>query len=163
MNPFTGLQNGMLPGNGRSCLQDKRKQVQKCDGDLNSLCRESTSTGHPRLFFSAEELQKRLAGEKSPVAKGILDKALKDTAFMKIDIEAIKEGEDRTGDNLVGGPYSRTSVGFGAYGMWMNPMVQLENVITEGSFRYAFIHDVNSREKSQRGTSETLFFFQMEQ
>ena len=40
-------------------------------------------TGHPRLFFSAAELQKRLANEKSNVAKAILDKALKDTAFMK--------------------------------------------------------------------------------
>jgi hypothetical protein len=98
-------------------------------------------SGHPRLFFSAAELQKHLAGEKSQGAESILDKALKDTAFMKIDIRAIKEGEDRTGDNLVGGPYSRTSVGFDAYGMWINPMVKLGNVITEGSFRYAFIHD----------------------
>jgi hypothetical protein len=115
-------------------------------------------TGHPRLFFSAEELQKRLANEKSSVAKGILDKALKDTAFMKADIEAIKEGEDKTGDNLVGGPYSKTSVGFGAYGMWMNPMVQLESVITEGSFRYAFIHDITAGKKAKEALLKLCSF-----
>lgn len=115
-------------------------------------------TGHPRLFFSAEELQKRLANEKSHVAKGILDKALKDTAFMKVDIGAIKEGEDKTGDNLVGGPYSKTSVGFGAYGMWMNPMVQLGNVITEGSFRYAFIHDMAAGEKAKEALLKLCSF-----
>ena len=107
-------------------------------------------TGHPRLFFSAAELQKRLANEKSPVAKGILDKALKDTDFMKVDIEAIKEDEDKTGDNLVGGPYSKTAVGFNAIGMWLNPMESLGSVITEGSFRYAFIHDAAAGKKQKK-------------
>src|SRR5665647_939752 len=98
-------------------------------------------TGHPRLFFSKEELQKRLANEKSPIAKGILDNALKDTGFMKVDIDAIKESEDMTGDNLVGGPYSKTAVGFNAIGMWLNPMERLGSVIRDGSFRYAFTGD----------------------
>ncbi len=114
--------------------------------------------GHPRLFFSALELQKRISDEKSPVAKCILDKALKDTAFMKVDIEAINEGEDKTGDNLVGGPYSKTSVGFDAYGMWVNPMVQLENIITGGSFRYAFIHDMRAGKKAREALLKLCSF-----
>lgn len=113
---------------------------------------------HPRLFFSALELQKRVSEEKSPIAKRILDKALKDTSFMKVDIEAINEGEDKTGDNLVGGPYSKTSVGFDAYGMWVNPMVQLENVITEGSFRYAFIHDIRAGKKAREALLKLCSF-----
>lgn len=116
------------------------------------------NTGHPRLYFSSEELHKRLSGEKSPVAKNILDKALNDTASMKVDVKAIAEGEDMTGDNLVGGPYSKTSVGFGAYGMWVNPMMQLENVITEGSFRYAFIHDINSGKKAKEALLKLCSF-----
>jgi hypothetical protein len=114
--------------------------------------------GHPRLFFSAAELQKRLANEKSTVAKNILDKALKDTAFMKVDIKAIKEGEDKTGDNLVGGPYSKTTVGFDAYGMWMNPMVKLGSVITEGSYRYAFIHDIAAGKKAKEALLKLCSF-----
>jgi hypothetical protein len=115
-------------------------------------------TSHPRLFFSAAELQKRLANEKSPVAKNILDKALKDTDFMKVDIEAIKEGEDKTGDNLVGGPYSKTAVGFNAIGMWLNPMDRLGSVIKEGSFRYAFIHDAAAGEKAKKALLKLCSF-----
>lgn len=114
--------------------------------------------GHPRLFFSAPELKKRLSGEKSPVAKGILEKALNDTAFFKTDVESIKEGEDKTGDNLVGGPYSKTSVGFDAYGLWVNPMVQLENVIMNGSFRYAFIHDIRAGNKAREALLKLCSF-----
>src|SRR5260221_4797199 len=115
-------------------------------------------TGHPRLFFSAAELQKRLATEKSPVAKGILDEAIKDTDFMKVDIEAIREGEDRTGDNLVGGPYSRTAVGYNARGLWLNPMSRLGNVIREGSFRYAFVHDRAAGEKAKKALLKLCSF-----
>jgi hypothetical protein len=115
-------------------------------------------SGHPRLFFSAAELQKRFANEKSPVAKGILDNALKDTDFMKVDIEAIKEGEDKTGDNLVGGPYSKTSVGFNAMGLWLNPMESLGNVIQEGSFRYAFTGDAAAGEQAKKALLKLCSF-----
>jgi hypothetical protein len=115
-------------------------------------------SGHPRLYFSAAELQKHLAEEESQEAKNILDKALTDTAFMNVDIKAIKEGEDKTSDNLVGGPYSRTSVGFDAYGMWMNPMVRLGSVITEGSFRYAFIHDTAAGKQAKEALLKLCSF-----
>jgi len=115
-------------------------------------------TDHPRLFFSKEELQKRLTNEKSPVAKGILDNALKDTGFMKVDIEAINEGEDMTVNNLIGGPYSKTAVGFNAIGMWLNPMDALGNVIKEGSFRYAFTHDAAAGEKAKKALLKLCSF-----
>jgi len=115
-------------------------------------------TGHPRLFFSKEELQKRLANEKSPIAKGILDNALKDTGFMKVDIDAIKESEDMTGDNLVGGPYSKTAVGFNAIGMWLNPMERLGSVIRDGSFRYAFTGDAAAGEKAKKALLKLCSF-----
>ena len=38
--------------------------------------------GHPRLYFSAEELKNRLANEKSPIAKKILDNALSHKDFI---------------------------------------------------------------------------------
>ncbi|MEO6000691.1 MAG: DUF4962 domain-containing protein [Chitinophagaceae bacterium] len=98
-------------------------------------------TEHPRLYFSAAELQKKLANEKSPIATGILSKATSDTAFMKVNIDSIREGEDKTAENLIGGPYSKTSVGFNSMGLWLNPMNTLGRVIREGSFRYAFTHD----------------------
>jgi hypothetical protein len=114
--------------------------------------------GHPRLFFSAAELQERLGNEKSPVAKKILDNALNDTGFMKVDIDAINEGEDMTVNNLIGGPYSKTAEGFNAVGMWLNPMAALGKVIREGSFRYAFIHDAAAGEKAKKALLKLCSF-----
>jgi len=96
---------------------------------------------HPRLFFSAKELQHRLANESSPVAKKILDKALTDTSFMKVDVDAIEEEVDRTEEDLVGPLYGKNTAGYNVFGAWRNPRVQLSNVIREGSFRYAFTGD----------------------
>jgi hypothetical protein len=109
-------------------------------------------TEHPRLFLSEEELKERLEKEKSPVAKGILANALKDTAFMDVDIDAIEEGEDRTAENLVGGPFSKTSVGFNAFGVWRKPMVELGKVVEQGSFRYVF----GDREAGKRAKKALL-------
>lgn len=142
-------------------------------------------TEHPRLFFSEEELQDRLANEDSPVAKVILNNALEDPDFMKVhvdahkdspvtknilesahkdpdfmgvDIEAIEEGVDRTAENLVGGPYSKTSIGFNAYGEWNNPNRRLGKVIEEGSFRYAFTGDKEAGEKAKKALLKLCSF-----
>jgi hypothetical protein len=115
-------------------------------------------TEHPRLFFSEEELKERLANEKSPVAKDILTNALKDTDFMDVDIDAIEEGEDRTAENLVGGPYSKTSVGFNAYGTWNNPNRKLGRVIEKGSFKYAFTGERAAGEKAKKALLKLCSF-----
>lgn len=113
---------------------------------------------HPRLLFSANELQQRMSNEKSPVVQKILDNALKDTEFMDIDIDAIEEEEDRTVDNLVGGPYSKNAVGFNAYGSWSSPMRRLGNIIREGSFRYAFTGDKKAGEKAKKALLKLCTF-----
>ena len=113
---------------------------------------------HPRLFFSKAELEQRLATEKSPVAKKILDNALQDTGFMKVDIDSIQENQDMTGDNLIGGPYSKTAVGFNAIGMWLSPLSTLGKVIEEGSFRYSFTHDRASGEKAKKALLKLCSF-----
>lgn len=115
-------------------------------------------TDHPRLFFSESEIKDRIANEKSPVAQQILVNALKDDAFMKIDIDAINESEDMTANNLIGGPYSKTAVGFNAIKMWLKPMDALGNVITEGSFRYAFTEDAAAGEKAKKALLKLCSF-----
>lgn len=113
---------------------------------------------HPRLFFSADELQKRLTNENSPVAKKILANALQDTSFMAFDIDALEEGEDRTADNLVGGAYSKNAVGFNAYGAWSSPIRRLGNVVREGSFHYAFTGDRQAGEKAKKALLKLCAF-----
>ncbi|AHM63024.1 heparinase II/III family protein [Flammeovirgaceae bacterium 311] len=113
---------------------------------------------HPRLFFSAGELQERLANEKSAVARKILDNALQNTDFMEVDIDAIEEGEDRTAENLVGGPYSKNAVGFNAYGAWSSPIRRLGNVVREGSFNYAFTGDREAGEKAKKALLKLCAF-----
>jgi hypothetical protein len=114
--------------------------------------------GHPRLYFSAEELKKRLANEKSPVAKGILDHALNDKKFMKVDVDAIAEGKDYTAEALVGGPHARTSVGENSYAVWNNPNAALGNVIEEGSFQYAFTGDRAAGEQAKKALLKLCSF-----
>jgi hypothetical protein len=53
--------------------------------------------------------------------KKILDNALAHKDFMKVNVDAINEGIDMTAENLVGGPHSKTSVGFNSYALWNNP------------------------------------------
>lgn len=115
-------------------------------------------TAHPRLFFSESELKNRISNETSPVAQRILDNALKDTGFMKVNIDAINEGEDMTVNNLVGGPYSKTAVGFNAMNQWLTPMNRLAKVIEAGSFRYAFTHDLESGAKARKALLKLCSF-----
>lgn len=117
-------------------------------------------TEHPRLFFSESDLKKRISNEKSSVAQRILDNALKDTGFMKVDIDAINEGEDLTLNNLVGGPYSRSNemVPGSIIEMWLSPMSRLGRVIESGSFHYAFTHDVISGIKAKKALLKLCSF-----
>ena len=115
-------------------------------------------TGHPRLFFSDAELQNKLANEKSPVAKRILSKALGNTDFMHVNIDSINEGADYTAESLIGGPYGKYSTGFNSGGEWLNPMKALENVIQEGSFRYAFIKDPIAGKKAKKALLKLCSF-----
>ena len=110
---------------------------------------------HPRLFFSAEELKYRLANEKSPVAKNILDKALRDTGFMKVDIDAIVEPEDETGEALTGPPFSPIVV---SPPRWRTSANVLGGVIEDGSFRYAFTGDAAAGQKAKQALLKLCAF-----
>lgn len=104
-------------------------------------------TEHPRLFFSRDELDERMASlENNPVAQQILENALSNTNFMDVDIDAINEGEDRTAEALTGGPFSGWRDNFND---WMLPMVRLGEVITQGSFRYTFTGDEAAADKAK--------------
>ena len=113
---------------------------------------------HPRLYFSAEELKNRLATEKSPVAKRILDNALSSKSFMKVNVDEIQEGEDFTAENLVGGPHSKTSVGYNSYALWNGPNTALGHVIEEGSFQYSFTGDKAAGEQAKKALLKLCSF-----
>ena len=115
-------------------------------------------TTYPRLFFSANDIQHRLANEKSPVAKLIYDRAKENVDFKKVNVDAIKEGKDLTAENLVGGPYAKYTVGFGSYGEWINPSDALGDVISLGSLHYAFTGDKESGEQAKKALLKLCSF-----
>ncbi len=125
---------------------------------FNFLVPGKKVVGHPRLFFSSDELQDRIKNEKSPVAKRILNLAIEHKDFMNVDIDAIKEGEDKTLNNLVGGPYSKYSVGFNAFSLWLNPISKLGGVIEEGSLNYSFTGDRAAGELAKKALLKLCSF-----
>ena len=130
------------------------------NGAFNFLVPVNRIDAHPRLFFSAEELKKRLENETSPVAKKILDNALKNKAFMKVDIDAVEENTDRTAENLVGRTYGKNPAGYNAIGAWTNPRYQLRDVIREGSFCYAFTGDIDAAHQAKKALLKFCSFSQ---
>lgn len=108
---------------------------------MEILVINNATPGHPRLFINKDELAARKKNSPSPAAEKILQKALLDTSYLSIAIDSIDEGEDRTKENLVGGPYAQNTVGFDAYAKWHKPMSVLEKVIETTSFRYSLVGD----------------------
>jgi hypothetical protein len=131
-------------------LTGRTKAGAEVRGGFHFLMPGNHLSGHPRLFFSAAELKDRLANEKSPVAKKILSRALENNGFLRVNIDSVKEGPDYTAESLVGGPYGKYSAGFNSGGEWLNPMKTLQDVIQEGSFRYAFTKDAVAGEKAKK-------------
>ena len=147
-----------VPGQWEILLTGQTQAGTEIRGGFKFLRPGEKITAHPRLFFSESELKNRISNEKSPVAQRILDNALTDTGFMKVDIDALNEGEDMTADNLVGGPYSKTAVGFNAMNVWLGPMSRLGKVIEDGSFHYAFTHDAASGAKAKQALLKLCSF-----
>jgi hypothetical protein len=139
-------------------LQGQTKQGTEVRWGFRFLVPGKSVNEHPRLFFSASQLQARMANEGSPVAKKILENALADTDFMEVDIDAIEEGEDRTAENLVGGHYSKNAVGFNAYGAWSSPIRRLGNVVRDGSFHYAFTGDPKAAAQAKKALLKLCAF-----
>ncbi len=112
-------------------------------------------SSHPRLFFSSGELKERLANEKSAIAKSILEKALQNNNFMKVNVDAITEQADKTGEALSAGPYSP---GASEATGWRSTMDALCRVIEGGSFRYAFTADKASGEQAKKALLKLCSF-----
>jgi hypothetical protein len=144
------LTPGDAPGQWTIKLTGDTKSGTAIRSEFRFLMPGKPLTGHPRLFFSAAELQNRLQNERSPVAKRILSHALENTGFLRVNIDSIKEGEDYTAESLVGGPYGKYSAGFNSGGEWLNPMKTLQDVIQEGSFRYSFTKDTLAGQKAKK-------------
>lgn len=112
---------------------------------INLIVGKHPKAAHPRLFIPPG--WKKTA---SPAAAAILQKAMADTTYLKYDLANLKEGVDRTGENLVGGPYAQNTVGFDAYAKWHQPMSTLEKVIENAAFRYAIAGDQKAGDLGKR-------------
>lgn len=110
---------------------------------------------HPRLFFTADELKNRLANEKSPAAKRILDKALENKSFMNVNISAINEPEDNTTETLTGPPFAPSVI---SPSNWRTNADRLGRVIHDGSLRYAFAGDLAAGQKAKEALLKLCSF-----
>jgi hypothetical protein len=104
-----------------------------------------TPKEHPRLFFTSEELKKRLA-DQSPEEKKILDSALsRPDYFKKVDVASIEEYKEKFFSGFsAGGPY-----GIDEGQNWRNPMQRLSMIIEAGAWRYAFTGDQLAGQKGR--------------
>lgn len=127
-------------------------------GGFKFLMPGNRLNAHPRLFFSTQEIQNRIANEKSSVARRILSRALENNGFIHVNIDSIKEGPDYTAESLVGGPYGKYSAGLNSGGEWLNPMKALQDVIQEGSFRYAFTKNIDAGQKAKKALLKLCSF-----
>lgn len=144
------LQGGEARGQWQLNLIGETNQGEQVRWNFLFLMPGDQIEGHPRLFFSAAELEQRLQNEKSPVARKILDNALSDKSFMTVDVDGINEGIDRSAENLTGGPYAKYYSGFRTYDEWFQPMLQLGKIIEEGSMYYAFTGDRTAGQQAKK-------------
>lgn len=152
------LKDGDAKGEWKIKLVGQTYRGTEVRDELKFLMPGNHVMGHPRLFFSDAELESHIKNEKSAIAKGILSHALENTDFMHINIDSVNEEKDNTAENLVGGPYGKYTDGFGAASAWLNPMQTLENIIQEGSFRYAFTKDTLVGEKAKKALLKLCSF-----
>ncbi len=122
---------------------------------LRFLMEGNRVNSYPRLFFSKDELQKRIASEQSPVAKRILGRAMQNNNFKSVNIDAIQEGGDNTFEALTGGQFSP---GGAQSAGWNSRMTALGAVIREGSFRYAFTGDTASGQQAKKALLKLCSF-----
>jgi hypothetical protein len=99
---------------------------------------------HPRLLFYADELAARIAGEKSPIAKKILDNALADRSYNG-SIANLNEGQNITDEAWTTNPYPKNAGRDG----WREPMNALGGIAYSGGMKYAFTGDKDAGEKAK--------------
>jgi hypothetical protein len=117
-----------------------------------------TSKDHPRLYFTAEELKKKIA-DQSPAEKKILQGSLANPAnFKSIDLNQnmYKEGSQNVNtESATGGPYMKAEF---EYDSWRSPMSRLAGIIESGAWLYAFTGDMVAGEKAKEAMLKLCAF-----
>ena len=103
-----------------------------------------TPSDHPRLYFTREELEKKLATQ-SPRERQLLDGFLaKPERFKDLDLSGIREPENLSTEALTGTPFSKVS-GIS----WSSAMNRLASTIESGALLYAFTGDETAGMKAR--------------
>ncbi|MDP2983183.1 MAG: DUF4962 domain-containing protein [Candidatus Latescibacter sp.] len=112
-----------------------------------------TPKDHPRIFFTADELKKRLAGQ-SEAEKKLLDSIISGPdQFKNVNVSEIQENDSLSDAALTGGPFAKT-IG----GNWGAPINRLTGIIESGALRYAFTGDAVAGQKAKEALLKLCSF-----
>lgn len=113
-----------------------------------------TPKDHPRLFFTADELKKRLAGQSETEKKMMEGFIAGPDRFKDVDVSAIKENDRLDDSALTGGPFAKTVPNYN----WAAPINTLTGIIESGAFRYAFTGDEVAGQKAREALLKLCSF-----
>ncbi len=111
-----------------------------------------TPKEHPRIYFTAEELKKKLAAD-SPVKNMPEEFISGPDQFKNIDLSGINEPTDLTSAALTGGPFAKPQGD-----NWSGPMNRLGNIAETGALRYAFTGDEVAGKKAREALLKVCAF-----
>ena len=96
-----------------------------------------TPAHHPRLFFTREELDRRLETQSPREREMVDDFTPQPENFENVDLDAIQEYENLSPEALTGHQFSKVN----ASSRWSGPISSLARLIESGALRYAFTGD----------------------
>ena len=96
-----------------------------------------TPAHHPRLFFTREELDRRLETQSPREQEMVDDFIPQPENFENFNLDAIQEYEDLSPEALTGHQFSRVNAG----SRWSGPISSLARLVESGALRYAFTGD----------------------
>ena len=112
-----------------------------------------TPTEHPRLFFTGDEIRKRIASQSSREQK-MLDDILRNPDYFKnLDLSGMKEVFDTSTEALTGHAFSKPRGG-----NWRRAMSSLTSVIESGALLYAFTGDETAGLKAREALIKLCAF-----
>ena len=113
-----------------------------------------TPKDHPRLFFTADELKKRIAGQSEAEKKMMEGFIAGPDRFKNVNVSEINENDDLTDTALTGGPFAKT---VGNYN-WAAPINALTGIIESGAIRYVFTGDEVAGQKAKEALLKLSVF-----
>jgi hypothetical protein len=102
-----------------------------------------TPKDHPRMFFTADELKKRMNGSEAD-KKIFASFASGSDQFKNTNVAEIQENDNIPDASLTGGPFAKTNLN-----NWSAPINRLTSIISSGSLRYAFAGDEAAGQKAK--------------